>query len=296
METRILLVDDDHDFLEIMVGRLRELQFGHIVSKDDPTRAAALIENGSQFDLALLDMTMPNMTGLELLDIIKRSSPLTECIIITAVDEARAAVTCLQKGAYDYLIKPVSKEDMALSIHRALEHKRLLDLRDIGKQQVVPRLKNREAFKEINTISNRMIRVLKEAELMRPATFPYSSPVKAVRERSYLPEPFTRPVPEKPTPLQPSTWPLSMERCSMPSSLGIREAHIRERKLTGQDTWSIPTRGPFLWMKSGFFPWKFRESFSGFCRMDDTSSWEPVPINTQMFDLLPPPTPTWKTA
>src|SRR5210317_1185213 len=102
METRILLVDDDHDFLEIMVGRLRELQFEHIVSKDDPTRAAALIENGSQFDLALLDMTMPNMTGLELLDIIKRSSPLTECIIITAVDEARAAVTCLQKGAYDY--------------------------------------------------------------------------------------------------------------------------------------------------------------------------------------------------
>ena len=172
METRILLVDDDHDFLEIMVGRLRELQFEHIVSKDDPTRAAALIENGSQFDLALLDMTMPNMTGLELLDIIKRSSPLTECIIITAMDEARAAVTCLQKGAYDYLIKPVSKEDMALSIHRALEHKRLLDLRDIGKQQVVPRLKNREAFKEINTISNRMIRVLKEAELHAASDVP----------------------------------------------------------------------------------------------------------------------------
>jgi len=63
---------------------------------------------------------MPGMTGLELLDIIKNHSPLTECIIITAVNEARTAVTCLQRGAYDYLLKPVSRQDLALSVHRAL--------------------------------------------------------------------------------------------------------------------------------------------------------------------------------
>lgn len=165
MNTRILIVDDDHDFLEIMINRLKELQVGHIVSEDDPLKAAAIVASGQEFDLALLDMTMPNMSGLELLDIIKRSNPLTECIVITAVNEARTAVTCLQKGAYDYLLKPVSKEDLTLSVHRALEHKRLVDLRDIGKQHHVPRLKNKDAFKEINTRSARMLRVLKEAEL-----------------------------------------------------------------------------------------------------------------------------------
>ena len=172
MAPQILVVDDDRDFLEIMKRRLKDLHFRQIYTEEDPFMAAALIEDGKQIDLALLDMTMPDMTGLELLNIIKHFSPVTECIIITAVDEARTAVTCLQKGAYDYLIKPVSKEDLALSIHRALEHKRLLDLRDIGKQQTVPRLKNREAFKEIDTTSNRMIRVLKEAELHAASDVP----------------------------------------------------------------------------------------------------------------------------
>lgn len=172
MEPQILVVDDDRDFLEIMKRRLKDLHFRHIHLTDDPLQAVSLIETGRHIDLALLDMTMPGMTGIELLDIIKNFSPVTECIIITAVDEARTAVTCLQKGAYDYLLKPVSKEDLALSIHRALEHKRLLDLRDIGKRQAVPRLKNREAFKEINTVSKNMMRVLKEAELHAASDVP----------------------------------------------------------------------------------------------------------------------------
>ncbi|MDX2448293.1 MAG: sigma-54 dependent transcriptional regulator, partial [Desulfobacterales bacterium] len=127
---------------------------------------------GAVFDIALIDMTMPEMDGIELLEVIKNASPRTECIMVTAVNEARVAVECLKKGAYDYLLKPVSKEDLALSIHRALEHKRLLDLRDIGKQQVIPRLKNKDAFREINTVSKRMMRVLKEAELHAASNVP----------------------------------------------------------------------------------------------------------------------------
>jgi DNA-binding NtrC family response regulator len=172
MEPQILVVDDDRDFLEIMKRRLSDLHFKHVRLMEEPFKVASLLEAGTQIDLALLDMTMPDMTGLELLDIIKNYSPITECIMITAVDEARTAVTCLQKGAYDYLLKPVSKEDLALSIHRALEHKRLLDLRDIGKQQAVPRLKNKDAFREIDTVSNRMMRVLKEAELHAVSNVP----------------------------------------------------------------------------------------------------------------------------
>jgi len=172
MEPQILVVDDDRDFLEIMKRRLSDLHFRHVRFLEEPSKVASLLEAGTQIDLALLDMTMPNMTGLELLDIIKNFSPITECIMITAVDEARTAVTCLQKGAYDYLLKPVSKEDLALSIHRALEHKRLLDLRDIGKQRAVPHLKNKDAFREIDTVSNRMMRVLKEAELHAASNVP----------------------------------------------------------------------------------------------------------------------------
>jgi len=165
MEPRILVVDDDRDFLDIMKHRLAKLQLRNVFLEESANKAAARLKAGWHIDLALLDMTMPEMTGLELLGIIKAVSPATECIVITAVDEVRIAVASLQKGAYDYLLKPVSREVLAVSVHRALEHKRLLDLLNIGKQQTIPRLKNKAAFKKIHTTSKRMLRVLKEAEL-----------------------------------------------------------------------------------------------------------------------------------
>lgn len=165
MEPTLFIVDDDRDFLEIMKQRLKGLGFTHVVTEEDPSRAAERFQAGNGVDLALLDMTMPQMDGIALLDIIQKFSPGTECIMITAVNDARVAVTCLRKGAYDYLIKPVAEEDLALSIHRALEHKRLLDVLHIEKGTAVPDLKNKKAFQAVQTVSPRMHRVLKEAEL-----------------------------------------------------------------------------------------------------------------------------------
>ena len=67
----------------------------------NPRRAAAEFEAGRHFDIALIDITIPEMNGIELLEIIKNTSPATECIMVTAVDEARTAIQCLRKGAYD---------------------------------------------------------------------------------------------------------------------------------------------------------------------------------------------------
>lgn len=172
MDLRFIIVDDDRDFLEIMGKRIRELGYSKIRLQDDPVKAAALFENNPSFDLALIDMTMPGMNGMELLDQIKKHSPGTECIMITAVDEARTAVECLRKGAYDYLIKPVAQEDLALSIHRALEHWRLIHILDIEKGKTPLRLRHKNAFKGIDTRSPRVKRILKEAELHAASEVP----------------------------------------------------------------------------------------------------------------------------
>jgi DNA-binding NtrC family response regulator len=132
---------------------------------DDPLKAKAIFENDRVFDIALIDVTMPNMDGLELLEIVKSISPRTECIMITALNDARLAVECLKKGAYDYLVKPISREDLMFSLNRTLERKRLLDILDIGKSKTLPELKHKEAFQPIITESPNVIRVLKEAEL-----------------------------------------------------------------------------------------------------------------------------------
>jgi DNA-binding NtrC family response regulator len=165
MDERILVVDDDWDFLELMKARLTGAGFKQVKIEDDPLKAADLFESEELFDIALIDMTMPEMDGLQLLDMVKNNSPRTECIIVTAVNDARVAVKCLRKGAYDYLVKPISEEDLVFSLKRILEKRRLLEILDLEKSNRLPVLSNPEAFKSITTRSPRILRLLKEAEL-----------------------------------------------------------------------------------------------------------------------------------
>jgi DNA-binding NtrC family response regulator len=165
MTGRILIVDDDWDFLELMKARLAGAGFQHVRIEDDPLKAAALIQSEEVFDIALIDMTMPEMSGLELLDLVKNNSPRTECIMVTAVNDVRVAVRCLRKGAYDYLVKPISEEDLVFSLRRTLEKKRLLEILDLEKSRALPVLSHPEAFQAILTRSPAMMRLLKEAEL-----------------------------------------------------------------------------------------------------------------------------------
>ena len=172
MDNSIIVIDDEQDFLETIRRGLITSGFKNLVLENDSKKAASRHENGEEFDIALIDIFMPGMDGVELLQIIKSASPRTECIMITAVDEARVAVKCLRHGAYDYLVKPVSKEDLILTIRRALERKRLIDILELGKSSSVPRLSNVKAFKSIVTGSRKMRRILKEAELHAQSDVP----------------------------------------------------------------------------------------------------------------------------
>ncbi len=165
MDQKIIVIDDDPDFIEIISRILSDCGFKNIKAEVDPLEAVSLIEKGVSFDIALIDMTMPDIDGLDVLEIVKRNSPKTECVMVTAVNEARVAVECLKKGAYDYLVKPIAPENLLLVLNRALERKRLLDIVDIGKSKTLPELVHKHAFKSIVTRSQTVLRVLKEAEL-----------------------------------------------------------------------------------------------------------------------------------
>jgi DNA-binding NtrC family response regulator len=165
MCSRILVVDDERDFLDSIRRGLLTAGYKDICLKNDPQEAAALFDNGETFDLALIDVTMPRISGIELLEIIKNHSPRTECIMITAVNEASTAVECIKKGAYDYLIKPVSKDDLVLKLSHAKERKRLLDILELKGKETPPELTYPKAFEHIITRSPKMVRLLKEAEL-----------------------------------------------------------------------------------------------------------------------------------
>ncbi len=165
MANKIIVIDDDRDYLEILGRKLKKLGYSKVTLESDPLAAAAAFEKGAGYDLALIDMNMPEMDGLSLLETIKNTSPGTECIMVTAVNEARTAVDCLKKGAYDYLVKPVAAQTLAHGLQRAMEHKRLLELIDLKKGRTPPRLDNPEAFAPIITGCRAMLHVLREAEL-----------------------------------------------------------------------------------------------------------------------------------
>jgi len=93
--------------LNILKSIQCQIRFKNIHTEDDALKAASLFEKGKVFDIALTDMTLPGMNGIELLEGIKTMSPRTECIMLTAVNDARNAVECLKNGADDYLLKPI---------------------------------------------------------------------------------------------------------------------------------------------------------------------------------------------
>ena len=172
MDNSIIVVDDERDFLESVRRGLITAGFKNVHTEADARKAAANFEDGEIFDIALIDITMPEINGFELLGVIKNLSPDTECVMVTAVDEARIAVECLKKGAYDYLVKPISKEDLVSSIDRALERKRLVEIINLRKRRTLPKIEHKEAFKPIVTRSSEVLRLLKEAELHAASDIP----------------------------------------------------------------------------------------------------------------------------
>ena len=172
MSGSILVVDDEQDFLESVRRALVSSGFRNVRLEKNPLEAMSALEKGATFDLALIDIHMPEMDGMELLEKLRAESPETECMMVTAVNEARVAIECLRKGAYDYLTKPLSRDDLIAAVRRGLEKKRFLEILALHKTEHSPKLLNKEAFRPIVTQSGKIEKILKEAELHAESDVP----------------------------------------------------------------------------------------------------------------------------
>jgi two-component system NtrC family response regulator len=87
---------------------------------------ALKIAGASDLDLVLTDMKMPRMSGIELLDELRRLYPDLPVIIMTAYGTVEKAVTAMKKGAFDYILKPFKNEEILVTIAKALEYRHLI--------------------------------------------------------------------------------------------------------------------------------------------------------------------------
>jgi len=122
-KNRVLVVDDEpgmRDFLEIM---LRKDGY-EVDTASDGAEAIDRIEQ-KMFDLAVVDIQMPVMNGIDVLQKINEKSPETTVIMITAYASHETAIEAMKLGAYDYITKPFKIDEIKLVIKKSLERKRL---------------------------------------------------------------------------------------------------------------------------------------------------------------------------
>jgi DNA-binding NtrC family response regulator len=125
MNRNILVVDDEKDML-LLLKRSLEPDLNCHVTTAPSAEEALKIYNENYFDLVLMDIKMPGMNGLELLEIIKRDSPDQTVIMMTAFGSIDSAVEAMKSGAYDFITKPFDHDALLLRMEKALERNALL--------------------------------------------------------------------------------------------------------------------------------------------------------------------------
>jgi two-component system, OmpR family, phosphate regulon sensor histidine kinase PhoR len=118
-DAKILVVDDE-EIIRIGCLRILEETYANVSMAENGRRGWERFAQGG-FDLVLLDLMMPEMSGLELIDKIRQTDTEVVIIVITGYATIETAVDAMRKGAYDYLPKPFTPEDLRGKVHRALE-------------------------------------------------------------------------------------------------------------------------------------------------------------------------------
>src|SRR5512147_1062459 len=146
---RVLVVDDEPTLLRALEALLRRK--GHeVTALDSPITATQRLAQ-EDFDVALLDVKMPDLSGLELLTAVKHRRPEVEVIMMTGHATVETALAAVKAGAYDYLTKPFDDVELvARAVAKAAERKHLFD----RNRQLETQLREREGAPDAGLVGN----------------------------------------------------------------------------------------------------------------------------------------------
>jgi len=145
-QVHVLIIDDDESGRQVMELLLRKAGF-EVRSAANGAEGRILVQNG-RFDLALVDLLLPDCSGIDLLKDIRETAPQAEVVMITGHASPESAVMAMKAGAFDYITKPINFEELKLVLEKAREKQRLLS------ENVYLRKQLRERFQFENIIGN----------------------------------------------------------------------------------------------------------------------------------------------
>jgi len=129
----VLVIDDRENMLRMMRELLQE-RFEVITCRSGPEGLEVFRQ--SLPDLVVTDVRMPDVSGMDVLRAVKKHSPDTEVVLMTAYGEIGQAVEAVKAGAYHYVLKPFEPEEMLLTLEKALERKRLRERTAVLQREV----------------------------------------------------------------------------------------------------------------------------------------------------------------
>ncbi len=121
---RLLIVDDDEDLRQLLADRFS--RSGWQVLQAGTAEEALQRTTQAQCDVAVLDLHLPGLSGIDLLARLKEQQPEIEALMLTAHSSIETAVQAMRAGAYDYLTKPFQMADLEVHVHKALEKVQLV--------------------------------------------------------------------------------------------------------------------------------------------------------------------------
>ena len=121
---KIMVVDDDDGILTLLKRFLTSLGYEAILADSGEEALQRMNEKPA---IVILDIMMPGMNGFEVLDKIKEQTPSTEVIVITGLDETGLGIECLERGAFEFMAKPLNLEHLKFLLEFKLKQMGVTD-------------------------------------------------------------------------------------------------------------------------------------------------------------------------
>ncbi|MEE8621477.1 MAG: sigma-54 dependent transcriptional regulator [Syntrophobacteria bacterium] len=155
-KVRILVVDDELIIRESLHGWLKKSGY-QVDTAEGGSAALAMLEK-TPYDLLFLDIMMPVMSGIEVLEVVKEDYPQTLVVMITAYGSVETAVQAMKRGANDYLLKPFDPDQLSLLTEKLMQQKRIMDENIFLREQMAEAIRfenlvgRSEAMQELFTL------------------------------------------------------------------------------------------------------------------------------------------------
>jgi DNA-binding NtrC family response regulator len=155
-KVRILVVDDELVIRESLHGWLKKSGY-QVDTAEGGSSALAMLEK-TPYDLLFLDIMMPVMSGIEVLEVVKEDYPQTLVVMITAYGSVETAVQAMKRGAVDYLMKPFDPDQLSLLTEKLMQQKRIMDENIFLREQIAEAIRfenlvgRSEAMQELFTM------------------------------------------------------------------------------------------------------------------------------------------------